>query len=138
MAEKEELFGQRAMRLGFASELEIKTALETQKILMRRSKMLGDIFLELNFIDQDKYLKVVDAIDEERKGKDIMAEEACELFCEKAVAFGYVNEDQVKKAKKVRKELEVRGKLIGQVMIELGALTNQQLQEILTTYSKES
>ncbi len=136
MAEEKEHFGERAVRLGFADERDIMTALETQEILMRRSKMLGDIFIELNFIDHDKYLKVVDAIDEDRKGNDVPAEEASELFCEKAVAFGYVDEDQVKKAKEVRREIEERRQLIGQVMLELGALTNQQLQEILNTYSK--
>jgi len=137
MAEKKELFGERAVRLGFADERDIKTALETQEMLMRRSKMLGDVFLELNFIDHDKYLKVIDAIDEERKRKGILAEDVSELFCKKAVQFGYVDEEQVKKAVKMRDELEVRRKLIGQVLLELGALSNQQLQEILNTYPKK-
>jgi len=137
MAEKKELFGERAVRLGFADERDIKTALETQEMLMRRSKMLGDVFLELNFIDHDKYLKVIDAIDEERKRKGILAEDVSELFCKKAVQFGYVDEEQVKKAIKMRDELEVRRKLIGQVLLELGALSNQQLQEILNTYPKK-
>ena len=61
-------------------------------------------------------------------------------FGERAVKLGFCNEDQVLSAVKRQEELAAAGeahKLIGLVMLETGAISNDQLIQVLKTYEQE-
>jgi len=133
---KKELFGERAIRLGFVSEKDVELALETQQMLANRSNLLGDIMLDLEFIDHEQYVKILAAVDAKLAGKKRASEGISEIFCRMALDLGFVTEDQVRKARKIQQNWQRRAKLVGQIMLDLGSLTEKQLQKILDSYSK--
>ena len=133
---KKELFGERAIKLGFVSEKDVELALETQQMLTGRSNLLGDIMLDLEFIDHEQYVKIVAAVDKKLAGKKRASEDIPEIFCAKALDLGFVTEDQVRMARKIQQNWQRRVKLVGQIMLDLGSLTEKQLQKILDSYSK--
>ena len=134
---KKELFGEKAVKLGYVTERDIKVALETQRILLERSKRFGDVLLDLEFISHDQYVHVIAAMNEATKSKDISLKEASKLFCEKALEFGYITQKDIDIAKEMGDTLEEKRKLIGQVLLELGSLTNEQIQQIIDASQKE-
>ena len=64
-----------------------------------------------------------------------------EKFGERAVRMGFVTEDQVRGALERQRSLAAQGRphmLIGLVLLEMGALANDQLIRILKSYEEES
>ena len=64
-----------------------------------------------------------------------------ERFGERAVRMGFVTEAEVREALRLQRSLAGEKKphmLIGLVLLEMGALTNEQLIEILKSYEDES
>ena len=64
-----------------------------------------------------------------------------ERFGERAVRMGFVTRAQVAEALRLQKDLSASGKehkLIGFILLETGALTNDQLIEVLETYEDEA
>ncbi len=64
-----------------------------------------------------------------------------ERFGERAVRMGYVSEDQVDEALEQQQWLREHGeshRLTGLILLDLGALRNEQLIEVLQTYEDDS
>ena len=64
-----------------------------------------------------------------------------EKFGERAVRMGFVTEDEVRGALERQRSLAAEGRphmLIGMVLLEMGALANDQLIQVLKSYEDES
>lgn len=128
-----EPFGQRAVRLGLATSEQVRQALETQNILAQKSGMLGEILVEMGWLDAQDYMKLVQRIiDDAPPGGT--REEMEELFVKTAVADGIVEEGRIEQAKRIQTQFKLKNRLIGQIMVEMGHLSSDQLDQILNTY----
>ena len=127
-----EPFGQRAVRLGFVTSEQVREALETQKLLGEKAGLLGEILVEMGWMDPQQYIEIVQELMEE--GNASPHEDIQEAFIARATDRNYVEAAYVDQAKRIQSGWTRKNKLIGQVMVELGFLESDQLKEILATY----
>ena len=125
-----EPFGERAIKMGFVSEEEVQRALETQKLLGIKEQTLADILLELGKISSEDYYKVLEDI--KNAEKDLPAGK--DSFCERVKQLKLITEEDEEVARVVQEKWQKRTKLLGEIMVELGDLSGEQLQQILNTY----
>lgn len=130
-----EPFGQRAVRLGFATSEQVREALETQKLLSEKGGLLGEILVEMGWLSADRYIEVVQALMED--SVEGTRAEIQETFISRVLAKGYVTAENVDCARKIQAGWSRKGKLIGQVMVEMGILRAAQLEDILSSYRKD-
>lgn len=129
-----EPFGQRAVRLGLVTSQQVREALETQQLLSEKSGLLGEILVEMGWMDPQHYIEIVQELMEE--DADAERERIQERFVARATEKHYVNPDQVDQARKIQSGWSRKNKLIGQVMVEMGFIRPEQLQNVLTTYKR--
>jgi len=128
-----EPFGQRAVRLGFVTSEQVRDALVTQQMLAQKAGLIGEILVEMGWLEPTQYIEVVHELaeTEERKPHG----EAQEAFVDLALGRKYVEPLHVEMARKIQSGWIRKNKLIGQVMVELGYLKPGQLDTIIATYS---
>jgi len=131
-----EPFGQRAVRLGFMTSDEVRQALETQSLLARKSGLVGEILVEMGFLNLQQYLEIVQDLADSDEGKthDQMQGE----FVKKALEKGYVTTQNIEDARTIQLTRPPRNKLIGQIMVEMGLLKPHERDAILATYDDDA
>ncbi len=129
-----EPFGQRAVRLGMATSEQVRLALETQVMLAQKSGLLGEILVEMGWLDAQDYLKIVQDLAKERSGGSRNHEDLQEAFVDEALERGCVSRDRLEEAKTIQANFTRKNRLIGQVMVEMGFITAEECKEILKTY----
>jgi len=123
----------RAIRMGFASPHDVRKALDTQRYIEMKAEKVGDILQEIGLVTAEQYTLVMKEIREQLQDTSSSGE-ANQLFCDAAIKHGFVTDRDIQVAAHIRERWQRRGKLIGRVMVELGHLSDEQLQEILNTY----
>jgi len=133
-----EPFGQRAVRLGFATSEQVRYALETQRMLSRKSGLIGEIMVEMGWLDEQSYMRIVDELvrgdDESEKDHDELQQD----FVRTALERGDISPENIEQARKIRDKFDHKGELIGQIMVELGYITPEECEEILSTYPDDA
>ncbi len=129
-----EPFGQRAVRLGLVTSNQVRQALETQKMLGQKSGLLGEILVEMGWLDPQDYMKIVSSLVEETDGVSRSHSELQEQFVKTAIEMGCVDERVVEQARKIQSGYVRKIRLIGQIMVDMGFLDDQQCERILQTY----
>ncbi len=141
MARDEEiLFGKVAVKKGFISKEELKEALAYQEKLdedlaigevMRREDFLTEDQLETVLEIQKKNLEKKDDLTDKKK-KDI-------LFGKLVLKKGYMDWDELNPMIKKLNELRSGGRYmrLGQLLIEEGYLTSEQVHEVLEEQNKQ-
>lgn len=126
-----EPFGQRAVRLGFVTSEQVRDALVTQQILAQKAGLIGEILVEMGWLDPAQYIEVVHELAEENRPHG----EVQEAFVALVLDRKYAQPLHVEMARKIQSGWIRKNKLIGQVMVELGYLTGGQLDKIVATYT---
>lgn len=129
-----EPFGQRAVRLGLVTSNQVRQALETQEMLGQKSGLLGEILVEMGWLDPQDYMKIVSSLVEETDGVSRSHSELQEQFVKTAIEMGCVDERVVEQARKIQSGYVRKIRLIGQIMVDMGFLDDQQCERILQTY----
>lgn len=127
-----EPFGQRAVRLGIATSEQVREALETQKMLAEKAGLLGEILVEMSWMDPMHYIEVVQEITEKHEvaTRDKIQEE----FVTLSLAKGYVTSERLREARRIQSTRTHKNKLIGQIMVEMGLIAPDDRDRILATY----
>jgi len=123
--------GVRAIKLGLITRQQLETALQTQDMVQMKGDTLGDVLVDLGFVDSSQYHEILmellnQPVSGARKDEDV--------FCTLACGKGYVTESQIDTAKRAVSTRQKRRKLLGQILVELGLLTEDQLTQVLATY----
>lgn len=129
-----EPFGQRAVRLGFATSEQVREAVETQKMLAEKAGLIGEILVEMGWLTAEQYIDIVQQIAEEHQGDHDAAQEA---FITNARKKHKLDPTHVDLARKIQSGWIRKNKLIGQVMVELGFISAEQLEQIIATYRND-
>ncbi len=122
-----EPFGQRAVRLGFVTSEQVREALDTQRLMGEKSGLIGEILVEMGWMDSDRYVEVVQGMMEEGVEGDREAIQG--EFVGRALAKGYITQQSVEHARKIQAGWSRKNKLIGQVMVDMGYLVPADLRE---------
>ena len=130
-----EPFGQRAVRLGLVTSEQVRQALETQKILAEKAGLLGEILVEMGWLDPMHYIEVVQELAESKEGGS--REQIQERFAEVALERGYIEAGQLTEARRIQSTRTQKNKLIGQIMVEMGILGPEERDRVLATYSDD-
>jgi len=123
--------GLRAVKLGLITRHDVETALQTQNFIQVKSDHLADVLVDLGFLDSTQYHEVLVAV------LDVPAtntEEGKDAFCALAQEKGYITEENIEAARRASATRERRRKLLGQILVELGVLSSEQLEKVLATY----
>ena len=131
-----EPFGQRAVRLGFATSDQVRQALETQSMLACKSGLIGEILVEMGWLNPQDYIKIVQQLTAGGASEGKSHKELQEGFVRAALAQGLVDEERVAEARLIQSRFKRRNRLIGQVMVEMGIISAQECERILETYSQ--
>ncbi|MCD6405804.1 MAG: hypothetical protein J7M19_08250 [Planctomycetes bacterium] len=129
-----EPFGQRAVRLGMATSDQVRQALDTQEMLGQKSGLLGEILVEMGWLNPQDYMNIVLSLVEEADGVSRSHSELQEEFVRTALERGCIDERAVEQATKIQSGYVRKIRLIGQVMVDMGFLNDQQCERILQTY----
>ena len=128
-----EPFGQRAVRLGLATSEQVRQALETQKILAEKAGLLGEILVEMGWLDPVHYIEVVQELAENDEEED--REQVQERFAQMALERDYIESEQLEQARQIQSTRTQKNKLIGQIMVEMGILAGGERDRVLKSYS---
>ncbi|MHC4712406.1 MAG: hypothetical protein ACYTAN_03915 [Planctomycetota bacterium] len=129
-----EPFGQRAVRLGLATSEQVRHALQTQVVLSQKSGLLGEILVEMGWLDPQDYMSLVQELIE-KCGKEVENhEEVQDAFVQEALARGYISGDRLKEAQKIQEGFNRKNRLIGQIMVEMGFISPEECEQIIKTY----
>jgi hypothetical protein len=111
---------------------QVREALETQKMLAEKAGLLGEILVEMGWMDPMHYIEVVQDLTDKHEvaTRDKIQEE----FVTIALAKGYVTSERVREARLVQSTRTHRNKLIGQIMVEMGLIAPDDRDRILATY----
>lgn len=130
-----EAFGQRAVRLGLATSEQVRIALQTQSIMAEKSGLLGEILVEMDWLDPQDYMSLVqELLDDDEAGK--AHDSIQEKFVTRALECGYTDEDRITEARKIQEGFTRKIRLIGQVMVDMGFITLDECRKIMETYSQ--
>lgn len=129
-----EPFGQRAVRLGLATSQQVRQALETQDMLKQKAGLLGEILVEEGWLDPQNYMETVQEIVAEAEQKGHSGADLQEVFAKRVVEKGHVSPGTVAKAMELQSEPARKFQLIGQIMVEMGFLNDQERNRIVATY----
>jgi len=128
-----EPFGQRAVRLGLATSEQVRLALQTQSIMAEKSGLIGEILVEMGWLDPQDYVSLVqELLDDDEAGKahnDIQ-----ERFVKRTLECGYADENRIAEARKIQEGFTRKIRLIGQVMVDMGFITTEECRKIIETY----
>ena len=127
-----EPFGQRAVRLGLITSEQVREALETQKLLAEKAGLLGEILVEMNWLDAIKYIEIVEQLSQEDAVRE--RDKIQDRFIQIALQNGYVTMDNISEARKIQADRVRKNKLIGQIMVEMGILDPTERDKVLATY----
>lgn len=127
-----EPFGQRAVRLGLATSEQVREALETQKLLSEKAGLLGEILVEMGWLDPIKYIEVVEEVSAAQAPG--AAGGIQERFIDVLLQKRYVAGHEVEDARKIQADRIRKNKLIGQIMVEMGILDPTDRDRVLATY----
>ncbi len=129
-----EPFGQRAVRLGLATSEQVRLALQTQVVLSQKSGLLGEILVEMGWLDPQDYMSLVQELIEKSGGGVENHEEIQEAFVREALARGFISGDRLKEARKIQEGFNRKNRLIGQIMVEMGFISPEECKQIIKTY----
>lgn len=128
-----EPFGQRAVRLGLATSEQVRLALQTQSMMAEKSGLIGEILVEMGWLDPQDYMSLVqDLLENDEAGKahsDIQ-----ERFVKHALERGYADEKRIAEARKIQEGFTRKMRLIGQIMVDMNFLTTEECRKIIETY----
>lgn len=127
-----EPFGQRAVRLGLATSEQVREALETQKLLAEKAGLLGEILVEMGWLDPMRYIEVVEEVSS-AEGQNAPGG-IQERFIEVVLRRNYVAYHDIENARKIQADRIRKNKLIGQIMVEMGTLDPSDRDRVLSTY----
>ena len=127
-----EPFGQRDVRLGLITSEQVREALETQKLLAEKAGLLGEILVEMNWLDAIKYIEIVEQLSQEDAVRE--RDKIQDRFIQIALQNGYVTMDNISEARKIQADRVRKNKLIGQIMVEMGILDPTERDKVLATY----
>ena len=127
-----EPFGQRTVRLGLATSEQVREALETQRLLAEKAGLLGEILVEMGWLDPTYYIEIVQQLADDKtpSGRATVQERFTKLALEK----GCVTPDQVKEGRRIQSTRTHKNKLIGQIMVEMGIIAPRDRDRVLATY----
>jgi len=129
-----EPFGQRAVRLGFATSEQVRMALKTQSMMAEKSGLIGEILVEMGWLDPQDYMSLVQELLEKTEGSDKQHDKIQEDFVTLAVERGFVDEDRVSEARRIQQGFARKIRLIGQIMVDMGFITPDECEKIIETY----
>lgn len=132
-----EPFGQRTVRLGFATSEQVRMALQTQAMLAEKSGLLGEILVEMGWLDPQDYMRLVQELSAKETPGDRSHEEIQKRFAECAVTEGYVDGEKMTQARKIQSSFTRKNRLIGQIMLEMEFLTSEQCRQVIETYPND-
>ena len=132
MVFESEPFGQRAVRLGLATSEQVREALETQKLLAEKAGLLGEILVEMGWLDPMRYIEVVEEVSS-MEGQNAPGG-VQERFIEALLRRNYVANHDLDNARKIQADRIRKNKLIGQIMVEMGILDPIDRDRVLATY----
>lgn len=127
-----EPFGQRAVRLGLATSEQVREALETQKLLAEKAGLLGEILVEMGWLDPMRYIETVEEVSS-MEGQNAHGG-VQEHFIEALLRRNYIASHDIENARKIQADRIRKNKLIGQIMVEMGILDPSDRDRVLTTY----
>lgn len=130
-----EPFGQRTVRLGLATSEQVREALETQRLLAEKAGLLGEILVEMGWLDPTHYIEIVQQLADDKTLSD--REVIQEKFAELALEKGYVTPTQVKEGRRIQSTRTHKNKLIGQIMVEMGIIASGDRDRVLATYKDD-
>lgn len=128
-----EPFGQRAVRLGLVTSEQVREALETQKLLAEKAGLLGEILVEMGWLDAIKYIEIVEQLS--REEGHLEREKIQQRFVEIALQKGYVTSENIEEGRRIQVDRVRKNKLIGQIMVEMGILDPADRDRVLATYA---
>jgi len=114
---------------------QVRQALETQKILAEKAGLLGEILVEMGWLDPMHYIEVVQELAESKEGGS--REQIQERFAEVALERGYIEAGQLTEGRRIQSTRTQKNKLIGQIMVEMGILGPEERDRVLATYSDD-
>jgi len=129
-----EPFGQRAVRLGFATSEQVRMALKTQSMMAEKSGLIGEILVEMGWLDPQDYMSLVQELLEKTEGSDKQHDKIQEDFVTLAVERGFVDEGRVSEARRIQQGFARKIRLIGQIMVDMGFITPDECEKIIETY----
>lgn len=130
-----EPFGQRAVRLGYATSEQVRQGLETQQMLAAKGSLLGEILVEMGWMDTAVYIQILQELVNCGKANH---HELQDLFVQKALDRGKVDPVRIDEARKIQANWNRKNKLIGQIMVELGYITVSERDDIMRTYKNDA
>ena len=130
-----EPFGQRAVRLELATSEQVRLALETQAMMAQKSGLLGEILVEMGWLDAQDYLKLVQDLVKANSDDSNNHDDLQEVFVAEALKRDSVSRERLEEAKTIQANFTRKNRLIGQVMVEMGFITADECKKILKTYS---
>ena len=131
-----EPFGQRAVRLGLATSEEVRLALKTQSMMAEKSGLIGEILVEMGWLDPQDYMSLVQELLEQSECDSKDHKDIQEEFVKQALERKYVGEEQLGAARKIQEGFARKIRLIGQIMVEMGFITSEECQKVMETYPK--
>ncbi len=131
-----EPFGQRAVRLGFATSEQVRLALATQAMIVEKSGLIGEILVEMEWLDPQDYMCLVQELLEKGDGTQKSHHDIQEEFIARALESGHIDAERVNEARRIQESFTRKIRLIGQVMVDMGFITPSECQDIMDTYPK--
>jgi hypothetical protein len=133
--EHDKLFGMTAMRIGFISSRQILDCLSTQmraeKILKKHFKV-GEILILRDMLNHEQYNKILS--DMNIPVEEPHVTEKMPLFGEICINLGFTSPEMVLECLNIQKYEDNAGlphRYLGEIMLEVGAITKEQLDEAL-------
>ena len=133
-----EPFGQRAVRLGLVTSEQVRLALETQGMLASKSGLIGEIFVEMGWLDPQDYMKLVQQVTADAANQGKGHKELQEEFIRRALEGEFVDEDAVDQARRIQAGFTLKNRLIGQIMVEMGFISPEECKQVLETYTQNA
>ena len=127
--------GVRAIKLKLISREDLEVALQTQNMTQLKGDCLGDVLLDLGFVDHSQYHEIITHLITQPAPADLGDEDP---FCALAREKSYVTEEQTEAARKAVVTRARRRRRLGQILLDLGVLTQEQLATVLATYDSSN